>query len=152
MALDTRNRSTWRRETSIRSWQTAGRIIAGLRDLGAANLADLDHNIAGTGSNPPAQAGLATRLSAATPTPGRDRRAGELRVKKCGAVLPLRQRPTLNGSAAMVPMSSVPHFLPRRLPLPDPAAYAARRDEGLRAAAVVNSDASQILGSCRRMC
>jgi len=88
MALDTRNRSTWRRETSIRSWQTAGRVIAGLRDLGAANLADLDLNIAGTGSNPQRK-GTCDRLSAVTPTPGGGRRAGELRVKKCGAVLPL---------------------------------------------------------------
>jgi hypothetical protein len=35
MALDTRSRSTWRLETSIRSWHAAGRVIAGLRDLGA---------------------------------------------------------------------------------------------------------------------
>jgi hypothetical protein len=36
MALDTRIWSMWRRQTSIRSRRAAGRIIAGLRDLGDA--------------------------------------------------------------------------------------------------------------------
>jgi len=36
MALDTRIWSMWRRLTSIRSRRAAGRIIAGLRDLGDA--------------------------------------------------------------------------------------------------------------------
>jgi hypothetical protein len=36
MALETFIWSTWRRQTSIRSRQAAGRIIAGLRDLGDA--------------------------------------------------------------------------------------------------------------------
>jgi hypothetical protein len=51
MALDTRSRSTWRLETSIRSWHAAGRVIAGLRDLGAGNVPDLDLNIAGSRSH-----------------------------------------------------------------------------------------------------
>src|SRR5258707_598097 len=37
---------------------------------------------------------------------GVGRQAGELRVKKSRAVLPPQRRPILNGSAAMVPMSS----------------------------------------------
>ena len=36
MALETRIWSTWRLETSIRSRHAAGRVIAGLRDLGDA--------------------------------------------------------------------------------------------------------------------
>jgi len=69
MALDTRKRSTWRRETSIRSWQTAGRIIAGLLDLGAANLRDLDSNIAGSRSHTRSEPGLASARSRPPPTP-----------------------------------------------------------------------------------
>jgi len=45
MALETRKRSTWRRQTSIRSWLVAWRVIAGLRDLGDANVPDADLNI-----------------------------------------------------------------------------------------------------------
>src|SRR5215475_12346326 len=51
MALDTRSRSTWRLETSIRSWHAAWRVIAGLRDLGAGNVPDLDLNIGGSRSH-----------------------------------------------------------------------------------------------------
>lgn len=68
MALDTRSRSTWRLETSIRSWHAAGRVIAGLRDLGAGNVPDLDLNIAGSRSHTRNKARFATCLTQATLT------------------------------------------------------------------------------------
>src|SRR5262249_36060722 len=60
MALDTRSRSTWRLETSIRSWHSAGRVIAGLRDLGAGTVPELALNIAGSRSHTRARPEFAT--------------------------------------------------------------------------------------------
>ena len=99
MALDTRSRSTWRRETSIRSWQTAGRDIAVLRDLGAANVPDLDLNIAGSRFHTRREPGLSSCGPRQRQCSG-GRQAGEVRVKKGRVVLRPRRRNLSRLSAA----------------------------------------------------